>query len=107
MALWPTKLWENKRFGQVADRLIENGFTVAFTGGPADGRVIDEICAGMKHSAIRLDGRTSLKTLAAVYRMACAVISTDTGPMHIAAAVGTPVVALLGRPHPGAPALTA
>ncbi len=100
MALWPTKLWENKRFGQVADRLIENGFTLAFTGGPADVPVIDEIRAGMKHSVLRFDGRTSLKTLAAVYRTACAVISTDTGPMHLAAAVGTPVVALFGPTAP-------
>jgi lipopolysaccharide heptosyltransferase I len=100
VALWPTKLWEHKRFGEVADRLIENGFTVAFTGGPADVRVIDEIRAGMKHPALRLDGRTSLKTLAAVYRMASAVISTDTGPMHLAAAVGTPVVALFGPTAP-------
>jgi heptosyltransferase I len=100
VALWPTKLWECERFGEVADRLIENGFNVAFTGGPADGRVIDEICVGMKQSALRFDGRTTLKTLAAVYRMACAVISTDTGPMHLAAAVETPVVALFGPTAP-------
>ena len=100
MTLWPTKLWENERFGQVADRLIEKGFHVAFTGGPEDREPLDEICRRMTHTAIRLDGRTSLKTLAAVYRLACAVISTDTGPMHIAAAVGTPVVALFGPTAP-------
>ena len=100
MTLWPTKLWDNQRFGQVADRLIENGFRVAFTGGAADVPVIDQICGGMRHCAIRLDGCTSLKTLAAVYRLACAVISTDTGPMHLAAAVGTPVVALFGPTAP-------
>ncbi len=100
MTLWPTKLWENERFGEVADRLIEKGFRVAFTGGPEDRKSIDEICRRMAHAAIRFDGRTSLKTLAAVYRMACAVVSTDTGPMHIAAAVGTPVVALFGPTAP-------
>ena len=54
----------------------------------------------MRHSAIRLDGRTGLKTLAAVYRLAATVLSTDTGPMHIAAALGTPVVALFGPTAP-------
>jgi heptosyltransferase I len=100
MTLWPTKLWDNRRFGQLADRLIEKGFRVAFTGGAADVPVIDQICGGMRHCAIRLDGCTSLKTLAAVYRLALVVISTDTGPMHIAAAVGTPVVALFGPTAP-------
>jgi heptosyltransferase I len=100
MTLWPTKLWENERFGEVADRFIEKGFRVAFTGGTEDRTAIDEIFRTMTHTAIRLDGRTSLKTLAAVYRRACAVISTDTGPMHIAAAVGTPVVALFGPTAP-------
>jgi lipopolysaccharide heptosyltransferase I len=100
MTLWPTKLWENERFGQVADRLIEKGYRVVFTGGTGDRGAIDDICRSMTGRPIRLDGRTSLKTLAAVYRMACTVVSTDTGPMHIAAAVGTPVVALFGPTAP-------
>jgi heptosyltransferase-1 len=100
MTLWHTKLWENHRFGEVANRLIEKGFQVVFTGGANDHATIDEICRGMTRRAIRLDGRTSLKTLAAVYGLACAVLSTDTGPMHIAAAVGTPVVALFGPTAP-------
>jgi heptosyltransferase I len=100
MTLWPTKLWENERFGQVADRLIQRGFRVVFTGGMEDRNAIDEICQSMANPVIRLDGQTSLKTLAAVYRLACAVITTDTGPMHIAAAVGAPVVALFGPTAP-------
>jgi heptosyltransferase I len=100
MTLWPTKLWENERFGQVADELIKKGYRVAFTGGLEDRNVIDEICHTMTNPVIRLDGQTSLKTLAAVYRLACAVVTTDTGPMHIAAAVGTPVVALFGPTAP-------
>jgi tRNA uridine 5-carboxymethylaminomethyl modification enzyme len=48
----------------------------------------------------RLDGRTTLKVLAAVFRSASVVVSTDTGPMHLAAAVGTPVVALFGPTAP-------
>ena len=100
MALWNTKLWDPQCFAEVADRLIEEGLRVAFTGGPGDRRALDEICRGMAHAAIRLDGRTSLKTLAAVYRLASVLLSTDTGPMHLAAAVGTPVVALFGPTAP-------
>jgi 3-deoxy-D-manno-octulosonic-acid transferase/heptosyltransferase-1 len=48
----------------------------------------------------RLDGRTSLTVLAALYRRAQVVVTTDSGPMHLAAAVGTPVVALFGPTAP-------
>jgi heptosyltransferase-1 len=50
----------------------------------------------MSGSGINLAGRTTLQSLAALFKRADLVISTDTGPMHIAAAVGTPVVALFG-----------
>jgi heptosyltransferase-1 len=50
----------------------------------------------MHHPAVNLAGATSLIDLAALYDRMAMVISTDTGPMHIAAAVGTPVVALFG-----------
>ena len=43
---------------------------------------------------IRLDGQTTLKTLAGVYRLCGAVITTDTGPMHLAAAVGVPTLSM-------------
>ena len=79
-----------------------------FTGGMADRagdrRGSSEPCA---HPATNLAGATSLIELAALYRRMALVISTDTGPMHIAAAVDTPVVALFGpTADSGAPALT-
>ena len=49
---------------------------------------------------INLTGRTSLKVLAEVFRNADLVVCPDTGPMHLAAAVGTPVVALFGPTAP-------
>jgi 3-deoxy-D-manno-octulosonic-acid transferase/heptosyltransferase-1 len=48
----------------------------------------------------RLDGRTSLNTLAAVFQHAQVVVTTDSGPMHLAAAVGAPIVALFGPTAP-------
>lgn len=101
MALWETKLWFNDRFAMLADRLVnEKGVDVVFTGGPSDRGVIDEIFSMMTASAANLAGRTSLKMLAALYQRSALLVSTDTGPMHLAAAVGTPVVALFGPTAP-------
>lgn len=101
MARWPTKLWEPAHFAAVADRLEHQGIRVVFTGGPQDRSALDEICRVMTHKSCRLDGRTSLKTLAAIYRRAQVLLTTDSGPMHLAAAVGTTVVALFGPTAPG------
>jgi len=100
VAKWSTKLWTAKRFEELAERLLEKGFQVAFTGSKEDRALIDEMAGTLGSSVARLDGRTSLKVLAAVYRLASAVVSTDTGPMHLAAAAGTPVVALFGPTAP-------
>jgi heptosyltransferase-1 len=101
VALWETKLWRNDRFAALADRLIsELGMDVVFTGGPADDSVIDGIRGQMRRSAGNLSGRTTLKMLAALYQRASLLVTTDTGPMHLAAAVETPVVALFGPTAP-------
>jgi ADP-heptose:LPS heptosyltransferase len=99
-ATWPTKLWDNNKCAQVGDWLIQQGFSVVFTGGGGDRKVVDEIIAQMHYPAVNLAGDTTLKTLAALYGKAPLVISTDTGPMHIASAVGTPVVAIFGSTAP-------
>jgi lipopolysaccharide heptosyltransferase I len=100
VATWPTKLWDNAGFAQVADWVAGQGRQVVFTGGKGDRPVIDAIIARMHQPAVSLAGETTLKTLAALYRSARLVISTDTGPMHLAAAVGTPVVAVFGSTAP-------
>ena len=102
MAQWPTKLWPNAHFAELADRLVERRRAdVFFTGGPEDRGVIDDILGRMRHPAANLAGQTSLLELAALFtRMAC-VITTDTGPMHIASAVKAPVVAIFGPTSPG------
>ena len=100
VAKWPTKLWAAERFRKLAECLLKKGFQVAFTGSKGDRPVIDEIACTLDSPVVRLDGRTSLKVLAAVYRSASVVVTTDTGPMHLAAAVRTPVVALFGPTAP-------
>ena len=101
VAQWETKLWTVAKFSRLADRLIEKyRATVVFTGGAADRGYIDAILAGMASAARNLAGRTTLRVLAAVYEKADLLISTDTGPMHLGAAVGIPVVALFGPTAP-------
>lgn len=98
---WPTKNWTPAGFAAVADLLAARGLPAVFTGAPGDRAALDAIAAAMRTPMRRLDGRTPLKTLAALFRRAAAVLSTDTGPMHLAVAVGTPVVALFGPTDPG------
>ena len=61
---------------------------------------LDKIQGRMKSPCHRFDGRGGLGHLAALCRRASVVVSTDTGPMHLAAAVGTRVVALFGPTAP-------
>lgn len=99
-ATWPTKLWFAERFAELADRLAARGWAVVFTGSPGDRDEVARILSAMQSPAANLAGATSLLELAALYQMAQVVVSTDTGPMHIAAATGTPVVAIFGSTAP-------
>ena len=101
VAKWETKLWANKKFSELADILIDRyDAKIVFTGSAEDGPTIQDIMSAMKGHAVDLAGHTTLKMLAALYQKMAFVVSTDTGPMHIAAAVDTPVVALFGPTAP-------
>ena len=97
---WSTKLWEVDRWRAVAASLMADGAGVIVTGGPADATMAAAICEGLRPAPRSVAGRLSLKPLAALFRAAALVITVDSGPMHIAAAVGTPVVALFGPTDP-------
>jgi len=101
VAKWETKLWPNKKFAELADMLIDQyDMKIVFTGGIKDYSIIQSITSSMKGRAINFAGKTTLTELAALYEKAALVISTDTGPMHLAVATGTPVVALFGPTAP-------
>lgn len=102
MAKWDTKLWQNEKFAETADHLIQKDkVSVVFTGGPEDRDAIDDILSKMSVSgAVNLAGKTSLMMLAALYKRCDLLITTDTGPMHMAAATNTPVIALFGSTAP-------
>ncbi|MCD6271357.1 MAG: lipopolysaccharide heptosyltransferase I [Deltaproteobacteria bacterium] len=101
VAKWETKLWDNKKFAKLGDRLVKDyGAEIIFTGSKDDLPVIEDIISHMQTKAANMAGKTTLKMLAAVFEQADLVISTDTGPMHVAAATGTPVVAIFGPTAP-------
>ncbi len=101
IAKWSTKLWDPGRFAALADRIgDDSGCAVAFTGSTLDRNVIDDIRGMMRTDPLNLAGRTNLKELAYLYSRCKLVVTTDTGPMHIAAAMGCPVVALFGPTAP-------
>jgi 3-deoxy-D-manno-octulosonic-acid transferase/heptosyltransferase-1 len=100
VAYWETKLWDEARFAAVCDRIVnELGMPVVFTGESPEGP-ISRIRSLMQAPSASAAGETSLRELAALYRQAAVLLTTDSGPMHLAAAVGTPVVALFGPTSP-------
>ncbi len=101
VARWATKLWPERNFAELADRLaIEKHAVVIFTGSSEDRAVNERILSMMSERAINWAGETTLKELAALASLADLFITTDTGPMHLAAAAGTRVLALFGPTAP-------
>lgn len=97
---WPSKCWPTSYFAQLADRLYEQDLIPVLIGSPSDKRLAQEIVTRMKIPPIDLTGKTSLKQLAYIIKKSQAFVGGDTGPMHLAAAVNTPVVTMFGPTDP-------
>ncbi len=97
---WPTKLWPPERFGLLADWLSsEYGFSSLVTYGPGEEELAESVASCSRSSAARPFAST-LKQFVALARRAKLFIGGDTGPLHIAAASGTPIVGLYGPTSP-------
>jgi heptosyltransferase-1 len=100
-ARWPTKLWPGAHWARLAEWLVrDKGFQVVLTGSPGDRDLVGEIVAQAEVPLLNLAGRTFLAELAALLQKAQLAVTTDTGPMHLACALGTPVAALFGPTAP-------
>jgi ADP-heptose:LPS heptosyltransferase len=84
--------WPAARFATVARALLADGADVVVTGQPDEQSLVDEVCEGAGPRARRLVGELSVGGLAALLADAALVVTNDTGPLHLAAAVGAPVV---------------
>jgi heptosyltransferase-1 len=95
-AAWPNKRWPADRFGALAARVRErHGLGSVVLWGPGEESLAQSVVAASQGSA-ELAPQTTITDLFALARDAKLLVSGDTGPLHIGAAVGTPIVALFG-----------
>ena len=91
------KRWPLDRFVRVGRRLMrEYGVVVVLTGSSKEQTLVREAAGAMGKGAIPIAGRCSLRQTAAVIQQCDLFVSNDSGPAHIAAAVGTPLIVLFG-----------
>ena len=94
----PSRRWPAERFIELAERLERNDrVRIILFAGPEERALVREMRAALPRSTIIFDQLTITQLASAAARLAV-FVSNDTGPMHIAAAVGTPVVMLIGHP---------
>ncbi len=92
----PARTWSPKRFGELVAFLADTGQRVVVTGGPDETVLTAQVCGAHlgTPSVMDLGGGTDLAALAAVLAGADMLVTGNTGPAHLAAAVGTPVVSI-------------
>jgi lipopolysaccharide heptosyltransferase II len=100
-AVAQTKRWPFGRFAALGDRLAERRFLCAVVIGPGESELGARVSRAARAPLPVLGADLDPVELAAVLKQARLVVSNDSGPMHLAAAVGTPVVALFGPTDPG------
>ena len=105
-ASWETKRWPDSYFAQCADTFIEQGYKLAFFGGPMDLDIVNKCISQMQHKdneALHIfTGKVSLAVLAGLLRKCSLFLTTDSGPMHIGVAMNLPVITMFGAsPVPG------
>jgi lipopolysaccharide heptosyltransferase I len=96
---WETKHWRPEGFAEVARRLAEAGFTTVLIGSK-DEMALNRRIQAMAPATTDFTGQTNLADAVAIIRRATIVVSNDTGIMHIAAALGKPVVSIFGPTNP-------
>jgi heptosyltransferase-2 len=91
-----TKRWPGAHWRALTGALVSAGYDVAVVGGPAEAALGEEVAAPGAGRAVNAAGRLDVTGTAALLKEARCVVAGDTGAMHLATAVGTPVVALFG-----------
>lgn len=100
-AYGPAKRWLPDRFAAVARRLLERWpLRILLLGGLGDGAVIEQVGGQLGAAAVNFAGLTTVGQLAAALQRCALLVTNDSGTMHLAAAVGAPVVAIFGSTDP-------
>lgn len=99
-ASWMTKRWIDAYFAECADHFIEEGYHIAFLGGPTDVAIVKACIEKMKEKDSPkvhvFTGKVSLTVLAGLLRHCCLFLTTDSGPMHVGVAMNVPIVTMFG-----------
>jgi heptosyltransferase II len=95
----PSKLWPVERFAAVMDRLADEGARVMISFGPGEEATVQAVNEAAARPYATTNG-LDLSTLKGVYEQAALVLTNDTGPRHIAVALGRPVVCIMGPNDP-------
>ncbi|MEK7850973.1 MAG: lipopolysaccharide heptosyltransferase II [Deltaproteobacteria bacterium] len=96
-ARWQTKRWLEDLFIEAGKRaVVELGAKVVVFGGPDEVELSERVSAGIGRDAFSVAGKTGLRGAAALMKRCSVFVTNDSGPMHMATAVGTPVVAIFG-----------
>ncbi len=90
----PRRRWSAERFAAVGNALVERGLAVAVTGTRDEAELTAAVARGVAGTACDLGGRLELPALLGLLQRAAVVVSNDTGPLHLAAAAGTPTVGI-------------
>lgn len=98
-ASWTSKLWPAERFAALCDILEDSAIPVVVVWGPGEEPLVDAI-VGATRSRPNVAPSTSIKQLACLLERSSLYIGGDTGPMHMAVAMGTPVVGIFGPSDP-------
>ena len=99
-AAWPNKRWPPSRLAAIAAELrARHGLMSVVLWGPGEEALAAEVVAGANGAAV-LSPKTTIADLVALARRAALMVSGDTGPTHIAAALGTPIVGIYGPTRP-------
>ena len=94
------KRWPAERYAALCDRLIQNGFEVALIGSPGELEVSEQVRKQAEKPPILLTGKTSVSEATALISVAQVLITNDTGPAHIGAALQTPTLVIFGPTNP-------
>jgi heptosyltransferase-2 len=96
-----TKRWPASRFGELARAIAARGVSCGIVVGPGEEGLAGEVTSAAGISLPVLGASLNPEQLAALFSLARLLVGNDSGPMHLAAAVGTPVVAFFGPTDPG------
>ncbi len=99
-ANWELKRWPTENFSKLLDYFSNEQIPVIVTGSKTDESLITQVVRRDRRGVWSFYGKNGLEELAALFKQAALVVTNDTGPMHLASAVGTPVVTLFGPTQP-------